>query len=274
MDQSHFPERMKSILITGASGGMGSAAAQLLANQGYRVFALDRKACAPSGSIGPVQADITDERSLQAAFEQIRSHTDELFAIVHFAGMYMLDSLVEMDSSAFRRIFEVNLTGAYLVNKVFLPLLKPGSRILITTSELAPLSPLPFTGVYAVSKAALDKYAWSLAMELQLLDIRVSVLRAGAVSTGMLDVSMQALDAFCQNTQLYTCNAKRFKNIVGRVEARNVPPEVIAHRAAVILRKKSPAFAYAVNRNPLLLMLNALPKRLQLWIIQQVLKTR
>ena len=140
------------------------------------------------------------------------------------------------------------------------------------TSELAPLDPLPFTGIYAVTKSALDKYAYSLRMELQLLGICVSVIRAGAVDTGMLGVSTRELDRFCANTKLYSCNAKRFKGIVGSVEARRVPPEKIAAKAYAILTKRSPRFAYCINRNPLLLLLNALPKRLQLWAIRQVLR--
>ena len=143
---------------------------------------------------------------------------------------------------------------------------------MITTSELAPLDPLPFTGIYAVTKAALDKYAYSLRMELQLKGITVSVLRAGAVSTGMLGASTAALDRFCERTELYTCNAARFKRIVERVEARSISPEKLAQKAARILRAHHPRFAYSINRNPLLLMLNALPKRLQLWVIKQVLK--
>ena len=153
-----------------------------------------------------------------------------------------------------------------------LPLLKRGSRIVIITSELAPLDPLPFTGIYAVTKSALDKYAYSLRMELQLKDIKVSVLRAGAVSTGMLGVSTAALDLFCQKTELYSCNAARFKRSVDRVEARSVEPSRIAKKVLRILSKREPRFAYSINRNPLLLMLNALPKSLQLWAIKLVLK--
>ena len=148
-----------------------------------------------------------------------------------------------------------------------------GSRILIVTSELAPLDPLPFTGIYAVTKAALDKYAYSLRMELQLLGITVSVLRAGAVKTQMLGVSTDALDKFCNKTELYSCNAERFKRIVGSVEARNIPPQKIAQKAVRILKKKNPRFAYSINRNPLLLLLNALPKRLQLFAIKLILKS-
>ena len=220
----------------------------------------------------PLQADITDAESVKCAFEKVKTVTDELYAIVHFAGIYMLDSLVEVESDSFAHAFKVNLFGAFLVNKTFLPLLKSGSRIVIMTSELAPLDPLPFTGIYAVTKGALDKYAYSLRMEVQLLGIYVSVIRAGAVNTGMLGVSTDSLDRFCANTKLYSCNAERFKNIVERVEEKCIPPEKIAQKALKILNEKNPRFIYNINRNPLLLLLNALPKILQLRIIKQVLK--
>lgn len=261
-----------SILITGACGGMGKATAKLLRDRGFRVFALDKNVGEAEEDIIPVRADITDEQSIISAFEKVSKESDSLFAIVHYAGVYMLDSLVEMESADFEKIFRINVGGVFLVNKIFLPLLTENSRIIITTSELAPLDPLPFTGIYAVTKSALDKYACSLRMELQLRGVKVSVLRAGAVTTGMLGVSTEALERFCEKTELYTCNATRFRQIVERVEARSIPPEKIAKKTLRILRKNSPSFAYKINRNPLLLMLNILPKSLQFWVIKQVLK--
>ena len=261
-----------SVLITGACGGMGKATAESLARAGFRVFALDRVMGEGSEDIIPIRADLTDEESVITAYRKVREMTDSLFAVIHFAGIYRLDSLVEMESEEFEQIFKINLGGVYLVNKTFLPLLSAGSRILITTSELAPLDPLPFTGIYAVTKSALDKYAYSLRMELQLKEIGVSVLRAGAVATGMLSVSTAALDRFHRKTTLYTCNADRFSRIVNKVEARSVAPEAIAEKVIRILRKRKPKFAYTINRNPLLLLLNALPDRVQFWIIKQILK--
>ena len=265
---------MKDVLITGAAGGMGRAAALLLRDKGFRVFALDRRCPEKQEGIIPIEADITSAESVKSALEKVKSYTDNLYGVLHFAGIYMLDSLVEIEDSAFERIFKVNVHGAFLVNKTFLPLLKKGSRIVITTSELAPLDPLPFTGIYAVTKAALDKYAYSLRMELQLKEITVSVLRAGAVDTGMLGASTDALDRFIEKTQLYNCNAKRFKSIVESVEAKNVKPEAIAKKMSKILHKRKPKFAYDINRNRLLLLLNILPKRIQLWAIKQVLKNK
>lgn len=263
---------MKNVLVTGAFGGMGRATVSALLSKGYRVFALDKKIGDAEDNLIPIEVDITSEESVMAAASRVAELTDRLDAIIHFAGIYMLDSLVEMDSASFRRIFEINLFGAYLINRAFLPLLDKGSRILITTSELAPLDPLPFTGIYAVTKGALDKYAYSLRMELQLLGISVSVLRAGAVNTGMLGASTDALDRFCNETKIYTCNAERFKRIVGSVEARHITTGALAALAVKIIEKKHPRFAYSINRNPLLLLLNAMPKRLQLFAIRQILK--
>lgn len=263
---------MKYVLVTGAFGGMGTATVRALTEKGYTVLALDKRVGEASEGVIPVECDLSTEEGARTALERVQEVTNELYAIVHFAGVYMLDSLVEIDAQEFERIFKVNVFSVYYVNKAFAPLLKKDSRVLITTSELAPLDPLPFTGIYAVTKGALDKYAYSLRMELQLKDVYVSVLRAGAVDTGMLGASTTALDRFCDKTELYAVNSKRFKNIVNRVEARHVSTGKLAKKAVSVLHKKRPKFAYSLNRNPLLLLLNALPKRLQLFVIRKILK--
>lgn len=263
---------MKYIIVTGAYGGMGRQTVGLLKKQGFCIFAMDKTTGGEEENVIPIQVDVTDAESLKLAFEKVKALTDEIYAIVHFAGIYMLDSLAEIEIARFEQAFSVNLFGAFLVNKTFLPLLKSGSRIVITTSELAPLAPLPFTGIYAVTKGALDKYAYSLRMELQLLGIHVSVIRAGAVDTDMLGVSTDSLDRFCANTKLYSCNAERFKKIVDSVEAKRIPPEKIAQKTRKILSETNPKFAYSINRNPLLLLFNALPQSLQFLIIRRILK--
>lgn len=265
---------LKSVLITGAGGGMGRKTADLFLARGFRVFALDRVRREARPGLIPIEADLTDEEGVKAAFEKVSSETSELYAIIHLAGTYLLDSLVELSPESFERIFQVNLGIACRVNRVFLPLLKPGARILHVTSELAIRDPLPFTGLYGVTKTALDKYAYSLRMELQLLGISVSVLRAGAVDTGMIDVSLRELDGFCRNTTHYSCNATRFRNIVERVETRKIAPEKVADKIFEIASKKRPGFAFSINRNPLLILLDKLPKRLRFFAIRKVLEPK
>ena len=263
---------MKYVVITGAYGGMGYAAAKTLAGRGFTVFALDKNVRDAEPNVIPVETDVTDADSIKQAYEAVRLQTEEIYAIIHFAGIYRLDSLVEMSEKRFTEIFDVNLFGAYRVDKEFLPLLTKGSRIIITTSELAPLSPLPFTGIYAITKTALDRYAFSLRMELQLLGIDVSVIRPGAVKTELLSVSTKELDRFCENTCVYTYNAGRFKKIVNDVETKNVTPQVIADTVVRALTARRPRYVYYVNRNPLLRILNALPDRWQTAVIGRILK--
>lgn len=263
---------MKYVLVTGAGGGMGQAVVECLHEKGYTVFALDKNPVPEKDRLICVQSDITSEESVKQAMQKVRCVTERLHAIVHLAGIYMLDSFVEISDTDLERAFQINVFGACRVNRLFLPMLDRGSRIMIVTSELAPLDPLPFTGLYAVTKSTLDKYAYSLRMELQLKGIAVTVLRPGAVSTQMLKVSTDALDAFCANTKLYSCNAKRFRRIVDSVEAKHVPPEKVANKISDVLNCRRPRFIYTLNRNPLLLLLNILPPRLQTRIIGRILK--
>ena len=265
---------MKYIVVTGAYGGMGYKTVKELVSKGFTVFALDKKIKLPEENVIPIEVDVTDFESVKRAFDKVCSVTDKLFAVLHFAGVYMLDSLIEMSNDDFERIFRINVYGAFYVNKVFSSLLESGSRILMVTSELAPLKPLPFTGIYAITKSTLDKYAYSLRMEMQLLGVNVCVLRAGAVSTSMIGASTDALDCFCKKTLLYECNAKRFRKIVNSVESKCVSPDKIANKTLKILGKKKPKFSYKINRNKLLLILNSLPERFQFWIIKKILKKK
>ena len=216
----------KTVIVTGASGGMGKAVCALL-SKSYNVFALDVKET-DTKEVNYIYCDVTNEESVRSAFNKISELTEEVYSIVHTAGIYNLDSLLEIEEENFIKIFNVNLFGAYRINKTFLPLLKKGGRIIIVSSELAPLDPLPFTGLYAITKTALENYAHSLRVELSLLGISLSVVRPGAVKTDMIGVSTTALDRFCKHTKLYPVNAKRFKKIVDSVENKTIPPSKIA----------------------------------------------
>ena len=260
---------MKNVLVTGARGGMGHAVCEKLKAEGYNVIGIDRVDATEDGYFA---VDLCSEESVVSAFERIKEKYGSLSAILHFAGMYDLGSLVEMDGERLKRIFEVNFFGVCRVNRIFLPILEPRGRIIITSSELAPLDPLPFTGLYGVTKAAVEKYAFSLRMELNLLGYRVSILRPGAVRTGMIGVSTDRLTEFCEGTKLYSCNAKRFRRIVDGVETKNISPDKIAKRVLHILKAKRPKYVYNVNRNLLLRLLSALPDRMQTGLIAMILK--
>ncbi|MBQ7474812.1 MAG: SDR family NAD(P)-dependent oxidoreductase [Clostridia bacterium] len=263
---------MRTVLVTGAAGGMGYAVCRRLAADGYAVFGLDLRLPERVPGCEFIRVDLCDPGSVDEVFGVLSERGTALDCIYHAAGIYELDSLLELGEDEWRRVIDVNLTAVCRVNRVFFPLLSPGGRIVITTSELAPLYPLPFTGVYAAVKAALDRYADALRMETQLLGHPVVVVRPGAVDTGMLPVSKQKLERFCKDTSLYSVSAEKFRRIVERVEARAVPPERIADLAAKIVAARRPKAVYSINRNPGLLFLNALPKPLARALVRRLLR--
>ena len=266
---------MKYIVISGSSGGMGLQTVKKFTSDGYFVFGLDIND--PNQEINNfkfIKTNLRDESSVINAFNEVSKITKELTAIINMAGIYDLNSLVEMSEADFIKIFDINVFSIYRLNKIFLPLLIEKGKIIITSSELAPLDPLPFTGIYGITKSTIEKYAYSLRMELQLLDKYVVVIRPGAVNTTLLDVSTTRIERFTNETKLYKYNAYKFKKITDKVESRKVSPIKIANLAYKIVNKKKPKYVYKINRNPLLLLLNALPKRLQNYIIRKILLSK
>ena len=264
---------MKNVLITGSCGGIGRAASELLIQNGYNVYGLDFIEGDIAG-LHFVKADLTDEESVKSAFQTIAQQVDHLDAILHFAGIYKMNSLVEISEADFVKMFNVNLFGVFRVNKAFLPLLKKGSRILLTSSELGPLNPLPFTGLYGIIKTTIEKYAFSLRMELQFLGVDVSILRPGAVKTDLLTTTTTELDKFCDNTKLYSCNAERFKHLTNAVETKNITPQRLAKLVYKFVKAKKPKYVYNINRNGYLRLLSALPHKWQTKIVKRILREK
>lgn len=145
---------MKSVLITGGASGMGRAVALKLAQNGYLVYSGDiKKNSEERENIKQIILDVTSMESVESAFKEISKETDSLAAVLNFAGIIMMDSLIEIEEKEYLKIFDVNVFGAYRVNKVFFPLIQKGrGKIVITTSELAPNKILPFNAIYSISK--------------------------------------------------------------------------------------------------------------------------
>ncbi|MBQ9545543.1 MAG: SDR family NAD(P)-dependent oxidoreductase [Clostridia bacterium] len=262
---------MSDYLVTGAAGGMGSAICRELADRGAKVWGIDGRDAEKFAGEGFFRADLTKTEELKRVFEELSEKSVTLDGVIHAAGIYDLDSLVEIEESSFIRDFDVNLFGIYRTNRIFLPLFKEKSRVVIISSELAPLRPLPFTGIYAVTKAAVEKYAEALRMELQLPGHSVTVIRPGAVNTGMLPASVKKLDSFTSGTKLYSVSAARFRKIVESVESKSVPPEKLSRAVLKALFSKRPRLTYCVNRNPLLLLFGLFPERFRLFVIKKIL---
>lgn len=265
---------MKYALITGGANGMGRATAIKLAQNGYHVFSCDiQKNKDEIENITQLIVDVTKTESINKAFDYVKKITDKLDAVIHFAGIIMMNSLIEISEEDFTKIFNINVFGVYRVNKIFFPLIQTGKgKIIITTSELAPNKILPFNAIYSISKKSLDAYAQGLTMELGLLDIPVITIRPGAVETNILNDSTKEMNALNSNTQLYKNTITKFKHIVDKEQGKTIPPSKIADLVFKILQKQKPKHIYAKNTSKKLKLLSIIPAKLQLKLFKMILK--
>lgn len=264
----------KTVVITGGASGMGRAVALKLAKSGYLVYSLDIKQSGKEvENIVEIEVDVRKQASIDNAFKIISAQTDGLYAILNFAGIIMMNSLVEISEEDYTNIFDINFFGVYRINKTFLPLiLKNKGKILITTSELATTKIIPFNSIYSISKKALDCYAEGLRMELGLLGIQVITLRPGAVSTNLIDHSNNALTILENNTKLYKDNTKKFQKIMDSEQGTAISADKIANLVYRILEKKRPKYIYSKNASKKLKLLNMVPTGLQVKLYKKLLK--
>ena len=265
---------MKYALITGGASGMGRATAKALAENGYMVFSCDVNVCDEDvKNIVQIKTDVTNITSIENAYKTVLKYTDKLDAVINFAGIILMNSLIEISEEDFVKIFNINLFGVYRTNKVFFPLVQKGNgKIIITTSELAENKVLPFNAIYAISKKALDAYAEGLAMELGLLNIPVITLRPGAVATPIIDSSTDQMNKLKDNSVLYKDTVDKFKHIVDSEQGGGINPKEIAKTVLKILNHKKPKLVYKKNISFKLKLLNTLPATTQLKLLKFILK--
>jgi NAD(P)-dependent dehydrogenase (short-subunit alcohol dehydrogenase family) len=268
---------MKSVVVTGASTGIGWATARLLLDRGFRVFGSVRgKADADrlGGEFGanftPLLFDVTDEAAVHAAAGEVRAVLagETLTGLVNNAGIALVGPVLEMPLEQFRRQIDVNVIGPFIATQAFGPLLGadpelkgPRGRI-VMISSVAGRNGNPFTPGYSASKHAIEGLSESLRRELMLFGIDVIIIAPGAVKTPIWGKAEDAgLSAYRDSP--YLPALKKINQVTRDFEKIGLPPEKIAARVADALTSPSPKVRYQITPDPMRhLITRILPKRL------------
>ncbi len=262
---------MSYVLVTGAANGIGKSIVDVYLNNGYKVIGLDIYPCKKEENLISFTCDITKEDNLINVYDYIKSNDITLDLIINVAGIHKMASFVESDYVELKKVIDINLLGTILVNKTFYPSLSKKGKIIITTSEVASYDPLPYNGLYSVSKIALDAYAQSLRQELNLLGQKVITIRPGAVETNLSAGSLTDTEKLVNDTVLFKKQSVHFLNLVKKFTGKKIPPDKLAKKIYKISCKKHPKLIYKINQSLGLKLLGILPKRLQLFIIKLLL---
>lgn len=251
------------VLVTGASTGIGAAAALHLAARGHLVFAgvrrvEDGEALRRQGGtlLAPVLLDVTDEGSIASAARQVDAAvgTAGLGALVNNAGIAVVGAWEHLARERLLQQFEVNLFGTIAVTQAFLPLIRRGRGRIITVTSIAGKHAPPFFGPYAASKHALEAFGDSLRLELKPWGIHVSLIEPGAIDTPIWgkglslagDVASEMPSDAQDRYAPYIEAARRTGERAGR---RGIPPAQVAEAIAHAVRSPRPKARYLVGRD-------------------------
>lgn len=262
---------MKNILLTGGSSGIGKELKDLCLKEGHKVFVLDIKEMEQEENLVSFVCDISRKEMVEKIQKKLELDNIQLDYIFNIAGIHKMASLVETDFDVLKKLIDINLTGTMLVNKTFHSLLKKDGRIIIVTSEVASFDPMPFNGLYNISKTALDTYAQALRQELNLIGQKVITFRPGAVKTPLCNSSIDGTKDLVSSTVLYKKQAGKFLKLVSTFMGKPMEPSKMAKYVYKKSFKKHPKLIYKKHQNIGLVLLNILPKRLQCAIIKLIL---
>lgn len=273
----------RTVVVTGASTGIGRAIALFFAQRGWLVFAGVRKtadAQALSGlhaRIAPVMLDVTDAALVAAAVETVSARLGGrgLDALVNNAGVAVPAPVELIPLEELRRQFEINVIGVVAVTQGFMPLLKRRGSTIVNISSTSARMSSPLTGAYSASKMALEGLNDSLRIELRPWGVRVVSVQPGPVTTPIWEKTVA--DSERVLARIAPERLRPYQPLINFVRKRALrDPHFAAERVARVVfdvvTARAPRVRYMVTRNaPVYWLFNNLPAVWRDWLFARVL---
>jgi NAD(P)-dependent dehydrogenase (short-subunit alcohol dehydrogenase family) len=278
-----------TVLITGASTGIGRATALRLAGSGWTVLAGVRKAAdgealkaAAGERVMPVELDVTDHAQIERAAQRVAELTGapqrgatgagpsspgRLDALVNNAGIGFGGPLELISEESLRAQFDVNVFGQVAVTRALLGALRAARGRIVIVSSVGGRVALPFSAPYGASKHALEAIGDALRGELHSSHIDVSLIEPGSVQTPIWGKSREQAGQVSIPPELqreYGHMPAAFEKTLHQTEQRGVAPELVAETIEKALTARRPRTRYLVGRDARAMVLGKalLPDRL------------
>jgi NAD(P)-dependent dehydrogenase (short-subunit alcohol dehydrogenase family) len=268
---------MRSIVITGASTGIGWATAKLLLDRGFCVFGSVRKQADADrlkrefgANFTPLLFDVTDEAAVLAAAREVRAalNGETLLGLVNNAGIAVAGPVLELAADEFRRQMDVNVIGPIIATQAFGPLLGADSSLkgppgrIVMISSVAGKNGNPLMSAYSASKHAIEWLSESLRREMMLFGIDVVIIAPGAVKTPIWSKAEEVDISPYRNSPFFPA-LERIRKFMLQLGESGLPAEKIAERIADALTSASPKVRYQITPDPMRHLITAvLPKRM------------
>jgi NAD(P)-dependent dehydrogenase (short-subunit alcohol dehydrogenase family) len=250
---------VRSVLVTGASTGIGRATALRLDSAGWRVFAgvrreADAETLREAGSerIAPLILDITDGEQIAAAAARIEAEAGTLDGLVNNAGIAVPGPLETIPIEDFRRQIEVNLTGHVAVTQAMLPAIRRAPGRIVFVSSIGGRIAFPLTGAYHAAKFGIEAVGDVFRQELRPWGIAVSIVEPGSIDTPIWQVVNDGAGAVgdrahADQEALYGGAIASYRKVVKQLAERGIPPDKVAVAIERALTSSRPRSRYLVG---------------------------
>ncbi len=279
---SNAAKTAKTVLITGATAGIGRETALHLAQAGYHVIATGRRAGeldklraeAPAGArLDTTLLDVTSADSIAAALVEVDRLTSGrgVDALVNNAGFGLIGPLTEISDADLRRQYETNVFGLMAVTRAFVPQMRErGNGRVVNVSSMGGKMTFPFMGAYNSTKYAIESMSDALRFELRPFGIHVVVIEPGAIHTNFAETSMAPVNQY-EHT-VYGPAIARAKTLEKRMMSTAVGPKVVARAIQKAISRRSPAARYVAPwfGNLVLAMMAVTPTRVLDAVIRRI----
>ncbi len=274
----------QSVLVTGASTGIGEACALLLDRRGTRVYAgvrreadADRLKAQASDRLVPVFLDVTDTGQVEAVAKQIGDESGSLEGLVNNAGIGKGGPIEYLPLEAWRQQLEVNVLGQLSVTQAMLPLIRQGSGRIVFIGSIGGKVSTQLVAPYNASKFAIEAIGESLRHELHPWRIAVSVVEPGAVKTPIWDKTAEEADRIERELpeearQRYARHIRAARKALAMQARRGVPPEEVAKAVEHALFAPRPRTRYLVGTDAKIqsALVRLLPDRAREAVVRRV----
>ena len=261
------------VVLTGASGGLGSKTALALLQRKYTVIGIDiADSNIKDDNYHFYKCDLTNKLERDTLINNIHDEYEHIDVIINLAGIFMMESIVEGNEEHLKKIIDVNFFSSYYLNKGLFDLLDSNSKIINMSSEIAIYSPQPFMAYYAISKKMVDTYSDVLRRECNYIGIKVIKIQSGSMKTKMLSKANDEYDQMVAKTKYFSSPLKKMKYMMDRELVKNANPDIVARLICKIIDAKRPKIAYRIKNSKALRVMNALPEKMQDSIYKKVIK--
>jgi NAD(P)-dependent dehydrogenase (short-subunit alcohol dehydrogenase family) len=257
----------RTILVTGASTGIGRASALALLEEGFRVFAgvRDEAAAARLRQQAPAEAharfetlvlDVTNAEHVRAAARQLQHEVGDagLWGLFNNAGISVNGPIEHLGLEGLRHQLEVNVVGQVAVTQALIPLLRQARGRVVTTGSVAGFIALPGLAPYAMSKHAMEAFSDSLRRELKPWGIQVSLLEPGAIATDIWQKGQRDADEVergwpPQVLEHYGPLIAALRKAAAMSERRASPTDVVTRAVVHAFTAAKPRTRYRMGRD-------------------------